>query len=873
MATYSLYSGSGPALTSYGGPFQSGIAFQVTEGGCWFLGYRWWVPSGGDTTAQKFALWCITVNSATGNALVSGSVITSGALTANAWNVITLPTPLQLAPGAAYIACTGWTAVNGFPDTNNVFGSGDPDSAGITNGPLFAYSDVANGGSGTAIPVGIGAQGQFSANSGATDPSIYMPIGSSNSANFGMDVIISDTAPSGYSGSYRMWPNFAGVSQQNNNMVDLNDAYILGTEFTLSASCTLNNIWFYSPPTAAQLPTQCAIWNVGTQTMVSGTLNTSPSWSGAAASGWVSCAYSGVTLPAGDYKVSVWNASASGTGTGWNAYTPSYWTTGAGASNLVSGPITMPNETNATSPGQSTYQTSSSTFLYPNTYASGTPGQNYWVDIEVTPPSAGSALYQPQQHGSRLYHKRHTRFQRMPSIPGLNTELGPLSLVLMTLQTSLSGHVVEFGGLIIPLPTLVTSLSGTAQHTESGSLAIPLPTLTVSLNGHVVESGGLAIPLPTLHASLSGTAQHTESGALAIPLPTLTVTLAGSVIGGESGAFAPVLPKPVANLSGTITHQGAFAVPLLTLLTSLSGTAQHTESGALAVPLPTLTATLTGKVGHAGALAVPLTTLRASLSGTAQHTESGALAIPLPTAAATLAGLIAHKGSFAITLPAIQTAIAGSPGGNVTGSFVIILPPGQRFQLEAGSFNPVLPTLATSITGRRTGEAGSFNLALPLLYTVLAGIAQQSISGNLNLVLPISAVGGLVARVGHENGQLTIALATIQVSLTGVLVHVGVLNPNLGIGMQLTRYEMFGSESRAEIAMLMTEPTLDLAARIEKEKTPSLAGFFRAKQVRTQRRHQLREARRRAGHERPRRAGEEELWQMRLTLGRCQLMC
>ena len=57
MTTYNLYgTGAGPSLISYSGPFQSGIAFKVTSGGCWFLGYKWWVPSGGDTAAQKFAL-------------------------------------------------------------------------------------------------------------------------------------------------------------------------------------------------------------------------------------------------------------------------------------------------------------------------------------------------------------------------------------------------------------------------------------------------------------------------------------------------------------------------------------------------------------------------------------------------------------------------------------------------------------------------------------------------------------------------------------------------------------------------------------------------------------------------------------------------
>jgi hypothetical protein len=140
---------------------------------------------------------------------------------------------------------------------------------------------------------------------------------------------------------------------------------------------------------------------------------------------------------------------------------------------------------------------------------------------------------------------------------------------------------------------------------------------------------------------------------------------------------------------------------------------------------------------------------------------------------------------------------------------------------------------------------------------VLTGIAQQSISGSLNLVLPISPVGGLVARVGHENGQLTIALATIQVSLTGVLVHMGVLNPNLGIGMQLTRYEMFGSESRGELTIAMPILVMDLEGGVHTDRS-SQTGYQRAAQTRRQHKRLLRAARIQAMQDRPHRAGEEE---------------
>jgi hypothetical protein len=366
--------------TGYNGPYLAGTVFEVTAGGLWFEGYYFWCPPGGDTGPQKFALWGLTGASA--GAVISGSVVTSGTLTAGAFNFVPVASPFQLAIGTEYLPATGYTASAGFPLTANQFGSGDPYSGGIVNGPLTAYSDGDGGGSAPATA--FTPQGVFS--TAGSDPSVDMPASGFDSGNFWVDVQVSDTAPSGYTGSYRIWPNKLDVAATGTG-IDSADNYILGTEFSLSGSCALNNIWFYSPSGASQLPTQCAIWDVSTQTMVSGTLKTSPSWSGAAGSGWVSASYSGVTLPAGDYKTSVWNGA--GTPSGWNEYTLDYFTTGAGGSGITTGPISVPDASSATSPGQSTYQTSSTTFLYPDQYVA-TEGQAYWVDVEVTPQTAAA---------------------------------------------------------------------------------------------------------------------------------------------------------------------------------------------------------------------------------------------------------------------------------------------------------------------------------------------------------------------------------------------------------------------------------------------------------------------------------------------------
>jgi hypothetical protein len=367
--TYRLFpSTNGPsAPVSYTGPFLAGVAFEVTSGGMWFDGYWWWVcPSGQTTSPQTFALWAVTSNGI--GSLISSATVTSGALVSGQWNYVPLKNPVPLAIGVCYNACTG---VNGsFPITNNQFGSGEPFSGGIVNGPLSAFSDQ----SGSMPAPSNVPQGLFGVS--GTDPTVYMPANGSNSSNFWMDVLVDTNAPAG--SSYRLWPNYPVVLGAASGGSGDTTGYTLATEFQLSQSCTLDNIWFFSPSKSGILPTRCAIWNESTQAVVAGTDNTSPSWSGGAASGWVSCSYSGVTLPAGNYKAAIFSPG----GSKWFLPTSNYWGTGGpGVNGITAGPITAPGGPAATSQG--TYNPGS--WAYPQTYANAGNGENFWVDVEVTP--------------------------------------------------------------------------------------------------------------------------------------------------------------------------------------------------------------------------------------------------------------------------------------------------------------------------------------------------------------------------------------------------------------------------------------------------------------------------------------------------------
>lgn len=431
MAVYSLFgSTAGPAApAAYTGPFLAGVMFQVTQGGMWLNGYRIWVPgTNGDTVSRKFALWNVTGNGAA-TIISSATISASGTLTAGQWNEIPLATPIPLALGTTYNACTGWSATHGFPDSDtssdpaNCFGTGGH-TAGITNGPLMAFSDITGG---TNPEPHGNVQGVFSAVLG-TDPTVNPPFQGSNSGNFWIDVNVSDTAPVGYGGSYRLWPNKVDTNPQT--VADASVNYVVATEIHLTQRCTLDKIWYYSPSGTAQLATSCDIWTItsastGTQVAT----NSSPSWSGAAGSGWISSTFGNVNLPAGTYKVSVFNNAA--TPDGWSAKdaNSNYWGTGIGGSGITNGPVSAPGLAAAslaykflgsgaantppfsdglgtTEPGQCTFAQPVSPpgpDQYPYLYVDGL-AQNYWVDAEFTPVGAPAApTFSARKHGgSRL---------------------------------------------------------------------------------------------------------------------------------------------------------------------------------------------------------------------------------------------------------------------------------------------------------------------------------------------------------------------------------------------------------------------------------------------------------------------------------------
>src|SRR6266699_3771485 len=331
MTSHRLWpSTSGPSSpVSYTGNFIAGTAFKVTQP-TFFEGYWWWCcNSGQSTAAPKCALWAVTSGFA-GTYIPSSAVTAATSLTPGSWNYIPLPAPILLMPGVPYVA---EVAVNGnFPDTGSYWGSG----SSITSGPLVAYSGQ---GTGATAPPYSNGQGVFS--TGGTDPQTTFAASISGTDNFWVDVSVSDAPPSGFTGPFRLWNNHSIPTFVDPSLgIDDSVNYDIATEVNFTQKVNLLKLWFYSPAGTVQLPTSVRIYKDSTQAVVLD--NASPSWVGAAGSGWIYVTYpDGTELPADLYQSTVYNGAL--VPDGWSAKFLHYFDTGAGASGLAIGPMSTPN--------------------------------------------------------------------------------------------------------------------------------------------------------------------------------------------------------------------------------------------------------------------------------------------------------------------------------------------------------------------------------------------------------------------------------------------------------------------------------------------------------------------------------------------------
>ena len=135
QGTYRLFpSTNGPSSpVSYSGPFMAGVLFEVTTGR--YVVRRLLVvgvPVGAVHVGTEVRA-LVRVQRRRLGTLIPAATVTSGALTAGQWNYVPLATPIPLAIGACYNACTGFS--DSFPDTTEpVRRRRDPTAPGSSTG-------------------------------------------------------------------------------------------------------------------------------------------------------------------------------------------------------------------------------------------------------------------------------------------------------------------------------------------------------------------------------------------------------------------------------------------------------------------------------------------------------------------------------------------------------------------------------------------------------------------------------------------------------------------------------------------------------------------------------------------------------------------
>jgi hypothetical protein len=370
VTTYTLFpSASGPGASTEISAIVLGKGFDVTSGGLYLQGCGIWRCDSNQPGSGNYVIWQATGPEA-GAEIPSTLISASGEITGQ-FNYTDYAAAIPLSQGVPYYLQRGLAGY--FPDTANYFDSGGTAPGGIVNGPLNGYSD--NTGT-NADPWG-NPNGSFS--TVGSDPTAAFASSGNNGYNPWLTPVITTIAPG--NATSRLWPTYPkpiGASI-NSQTID----YTLATQMAFSQAVTPQRLWFYSPPTAAVLPTKCLIYDISTTSIVSGSVNSSPSWSGTAGSGWVSCDYttSGLNIAStgNTYAPAVYYTG----GSEWFVAQTDWWSGGGpGSSGLTWNLITAPS-------GAGIYNVGDG---FPATPGDG---ENYWVDLEVLPYTApANVLYQ-----------------------------------------------------------------------------------------------------------------------------------------------------------------------------------------------------------------------------------------------------------------------------------------------------------------------------------------------------------------------------------------------------------------------------------------------------------------------------------------------
>lgn len=507
----------------------------------------------------------------------------------------------------------------------------------------------------------------------------------------------------------------------------------IGLHFTVSAACSLDGIWLYSPSgqSLTQLPTSIALYNYSTQALI--TSNTA-SWSGAAGSGWVFAAFtSPPSLASGTGYMAA--AFRNDTVNAWFALDSTYtWPKSNGI-------LTAPKDTGN---GQGWFYNTTTTALhFPSTQLAG---YNWYLDVQVS-TSAGGTLPAPGQLTAAAVPPLASR--AVPLAASAGAAAGPraaaaIPAAAVTAQARPVSPPGAGGGALLTEGggSLLTEAGGALRSEGGAGAAIP-----------AAATSGTAYPLSP--AGLVAASQFT--GAANSPVPAASVLAA-------AGTGAALAPRAAAALPPAVAGQSAhppLAAPVVPVATTAAvalppGAAAVIPPGAAAAAAYELTpetGTLLPVAGASAAAAVPATPVTAPAA-----LVSAAAAAPSPAARILAAGTSAAARPPAT--PASVSAAGATAAANAPIASVHLASAGVTAAASPLSSLPVIPAAAATgaaypltastpaISGALLTEAGGH-----LLTEAGDRLLDEAGSGS-NVAIPVASAAGAAYPLGQPSPVL-----------------------------------------------------------------------------------------------------------------------
>lgn len=235
-------------------------------------------------------------------------------------------------------------------------------------------------------------------------------------------------------------------------------------------------VWVSSPSGCTGLPDTVGLFDLDASTSVFE--DTSPSWSGAAGSGWIShTPASPPTLtPGTNYMAVAGRLTSNGT--------KYYAITAGSVPSRSSGPLS--------SPSNPFYWDESGTYeIPPNAFGNFST----WVDVEVDTGDHGSAAF----------------LLKKLVIAGNSTETSIASGGLLLKKLRISGTSNETAGGVAVVTLKKIKISGTSHETSSGSAHLLLKKLKISGISHEATHGSGHITLKKIHIRALGDQKNRAS--------------------------------------------------------------------------------------------------------------------------------------------------------------------------------------------------------------------------------------------------------------------------------------------------------------------------------------------------------------------------